>query len=88
MIIIVSSLLHRRRKGLGHFDISVSPTKGLSEDRVEEDLLHLVFNVNFAGDLNPPLASNTRPSLLTVLTQVDLFDDAIQSNIIIIMRDC
>ena len=87
MIIIVSSLLHRRRKGLGHFDISVSPTKGLSEDRVEEDL-HLVFNVNFAGDLNPPLASNTRPPLLPVLTQVDLFDDAIQSNIIIIMRDC
>ena len=66
----------------------MSPTKGLSEDRVEEDLLHLVFNVNFAGDLNPPLASNTRPPLLPVLTQVDLFDDAIQSNMIIIMRDC
>ena len=87
MIIIVSSLLHRRRKGLGHFDISVSPTKGLSEDRVEEDH-HLVFNVNFTGDLNPPLASNVRPPLLPVLTQVDLFDDAIQSNMIIIMRDC
>ena len=71
-MLYISLLPHQTRTGSGHFDIFVFPVMIIVTQNTDINPPHLVLHVNLVLRLHPPLASKIPPSLVPLVTEVDL----------------